>query len=94
MCKHNKSNDGRRIDPCMRVLISNLQELGVKTLACCCGHGKYPMTVVVDAGANIGRVVPLEIFSGMILPRKKRFYVKLKSGDYVIPETIGGELDE
>ena len=92
MCKLNKKNDGRRIDPCMRVLIGNLNELGIKTLACCCGHGKYPMTVVVDAGVKIGRVVPLEIFSGMVLPRKKRFYIKQKSGDYVIPETIGGEL--
>ena len=92
MCRYNKKGDGRRIDPCMRVVISNLNEHGIKTLACCCGHGKYPMTIVIDAGVKIGRVVPLEIFSGIVLPRKKRFYVKDDAGHYVIPKTIGGEL--
>jgi len=93
MCKLNKKNDGRRIDPCMKEVIRSLNENGIKTLACCCGHGKYPMTIVIDAGKDkIDHVVPLEIFSGQYLPRQKRFYVKLKSGDYVIPETIGGEL--
>lgn len=92
MCKLNKSNDGRRIDPCMKEVINNLNQYGIKTLACCCGHGKHPMTIVIDIGQEIKRVVPLEIFSGVVIPRRKRFYVKLKSGDYVIPETVGGEL--
>ena len=86
MCKLNKKNDGRRIDPCMREIIRCLQEQGVKTLACCCGHGKYPMTIVIDAGAGTGKVIPQEIFSGIYLPRKKRFYIKNSGGHYVIPE--------
>ena len=91
MCKHNPKGDGRRIDPCMRPIISNLNELGVKTLACCWGHGKYPMSIVVDMGKG-KEVVPLEIFSNVMIPRKKRFYVKDEKGRYVIPETLGGEL--
>lgn len=90
MCKHNSKNDGRRIDPCMEEAIRSLNENGVKTLACCCGHGKYPMTIVIDAGCKIKKVVPLEIFSGIFLPRKKKFYVKDKTGSYFIPESIGG----
>lgn len=90
MCKINKKSDGRKIDPCMRSAIRCLNDYGTKTLACCCGHGKYPMTIVIDVGVD--KVIPLEIFSGMFLPRKKKFYVKNKSGDYVIPESMGGEL--
>lgn len=92
MCKHNKKNDGRRIDPCMREVIKILNEQGVKTLACCCGHGNYPMSIVIDIGKAIGKIIPLEIFSGEVLARKKRFYIKQKSGHYIIPETVGGEL--
>ncbi len=92
MCDHNKKNDGRRIDPCMRLAIKNLQENGIKTLACCCGHGKVPMTIVIDIGEGTGKVIPLEIFSNVILARKKKFYIKQKNGHYIIPETVGGEL--
>ncbi len=53
---------------------------------------KYPMTIVIDAGGKIGRIVPLEIFSGIFLNRKKRFYVKKGSGHYVILESLGGGL--
>lgn len=92
MCKLNKKNDGRRIDPCMVEAINNLNENGITTLACCCGHGKYPMTIVIDVGKKINRVIPLEIFSGICLQRKKKFYVKDKSGNYFIPESIGEGL--
>lgn len=92
MCNLNKKNDGRRIDPCMRSAINILQEQGVETLACCCGHGKNPMSIVINIGRGTGKIIPLEIFSGEVLARKKRFYIKQKSGYYVIPETVGGEL--
>lgn len=93
MCKLDKKNDSRRIDPCMKEVIHRLNENGIKTLACCCGHGKYAMSIVIDAGYDkLDHLMPLEIFSGEYLPRKKKFYVKLKSGHYVIPETEGGEL--
>ncbi len=89
MCKLNKWGD-TRIDPCMRQAIKNLQELNVKTLACCCGHGKYPMTIVVDIGWTITnpKTIPLEIFSNAMIERKKKFYKKDKQGYYFIPEAL------
>lgn len=90
MCDLNKKNDGRRIDPCMKSAIRCLNDYGIKTLACCCGHGKHPMTIVIDVGVD--KVIPLEIFSGQFLKRRKRFYKKFKDGSYMIPETVGGEL--
>jgi len=49
MCKktnyHGTSNT--QIDKCMRPLIKFLVRDGCKTItASCCGHGKYPITVV------------------------------------------------
>ena len=92
MCKLNKKNDGRRIDPCMREAIRCLNDYGIKTLACCCGHGKHPITIVIDIGEKVNKIIPLEIFSGVCLPRKKKFYIKQKDGTYIIPESVGGEL--
>ena len=66
------------IDKCMRPLIQYFNKIGVKTLSCCCGHGKYPMTIVVE-----GRI---EVLSGIVIPRKTRFYVKDGEGYYYIPE--------
>ena len=55
-----------------------------KTVACCCGHNKYPMTIVVkDKYGNI-----YELFSQKVLPRKKKFYKKDEEGYYFIPETL------
>ena len=83
MCKFNPKNDSRRIDPCMKNLIDFLKLNGIKTLSCCCGHGKYPMTIICKWGGNI-----IEIFSYKEIPRKSRFYKKDKHGVYYIPETI------
>ena len=87
MCDINTKSGLKRIDPCMRQAIKNLKELNVRTLACCCGHGKYPMTIVVDIG--ILKPLPLEIFSNLMIERKKKFYKRDKDGYYYIPETVG-----
>ena len=82
MCeKHNIS----KIDKCMINLINliNVKCKGIKTLACCCGHYKYPITIVVTNGNIIW-----ELMSNKIIPRKKRFYIKDDEGYYYIPETI------
>jgi hypothetical protein len=55
-----------------------------KTLASCCGHGKYPMTIVVTRGWGL----PLEYFTQITLPRRRRFYKKDKQGYFYIPEVI------
>jgi hypothetical protein len=83
MCKFNPKNDSRFIDPCIKVLIDSLQHFGIETLSCCCGHGKYPMTIVVKSGYG-----PFELVSGTPIPRKKKFYFKDKQGVYYIPETL------
>lgn len=86
MCEFNPSNAGRRIDPCMRGEIKNLNQSGVKTLACCCGHGRYHKTIVIRFLSDFLPEHGYEIFSGTIIPRKKRFYDCDIFGYYFIPE--------
>ena len=87
MCKLNKHNAGRRIDPCLKPLIEFLQDSVYDTVGCCCGHEKYPITVVVKESWK-GKDYFLELFTQTELPRTKRFYKKDKQGYYYIPETI------
>lgn len=86
MCKLNKKSGLTRIDPCMRNLIEFINEHSnmVTTVACCCGHGKYPMTIVLKD--SLGLVY--DLMSGIEIPRKKKFYKKDKQGYYYIPETL------
>ena len=80
MCKHKKSSN-KKIDKCIETLIFRMKQNGIKTLACCCGHKRYHMTIVVkDEGGIYDMVSDVEIV------RKKRFYVKDKNGLYYIPE--------
>ena len=92
MCKlkkyHKTSNT--LIDRCMRNLIKFVFNPMVMTseyecVACCCGHGKYPMSIVVRnrRTKEIG-----EICSAKILNRTRNFYKKDKQGYYYIPETV------
>jgi hypothetical protein len=69
----------------MKPLIDWLNIQGYKTVACCSGHDKYPMTVVVEYMTN-GKPSYIELFSGKIIPRKRRYYLKDKDGLYYIPE--------
>lgn len=84
MCKKQKGLHNR-IDPCMKPLIKWLKMKGFQTVASCCGHSKYPMTVVVK---SITCERYYELFSGKNIPRKRKFYVKDKQGYYSIPEVI------
>jgi len=83
MCKFNPKNDSRRIDPCLKRLIEFMKVKGggIQPLGSCCGHGKYPLTIVVTNGK-----INWELLSNHIIPRKKKFYVKDKEGYYYIPE--------
>ena len=67
----------------MKNLIANLNSFGIKTLSCCCGHGKYPMTIVIECPTN---KQPLELTHTLFIARKKKFYKKDKQGYYYIPE--------
>ena len=76
------------IDECMRPFIRWLKEKHV-TMSCCCGHGRYPMTVVVKEGIRDGldrKIIYREIFSQRIIPRTRKFYKKDKQGYYYLPE--------
>ena len=69
---------GRYIDRCMGPTITLLNELGIQTLACCCGHGRYPKTIVIVYPI---RNVPVERYTNIPLLTKdgiprKLFYKK------------------
>ena len=73
-----------RLDSCLKHIIKTLNETNkthYETLASCCGHGRYPMTIVIQDTWHTW-----ELFSGIELKRKKRFYVKDSEGFYYIPE--------
>ena len=92
MCKWSKWGD-TRLDPCMKNIIELLNDLGVKTYACCCGHGKYPMTIVAEEKTYNG-VHAFEVFTMETIPRKTRFYKRDKQGHYYIPECVEERRDE
>ncbi len=73
------------IDECMKNLIEILRARGVRTLSCCCGHRRYPMTIIIEQGLET-QTYALEIMSDKVIPRKKKFYKKDKQGYYYIPE--------
>lgn len=74
-----------RVDPCMRDFINNInKKSGYTTLASCCGHSIYPMTLVVKND----RGLIFEFFTAETIPRKKRFYKKDGEGFYYIPEVL------
>jgi len=88
MCKvkayHKTSNT--RIDKCMRHLCGFIEKHTVyKVKACCCGHNKYPATLVIHM---IGFDTLIEVFSNTIIRRARNIYKRDKEGYYYIPEII------
>lgn len=90
--KNGKPNS--RIDKCIKLLIQNiiayLCEEEATIIGSCCGHGKYPMTIIVreevyDEGRHRGHIIK-DWVSGMKIPRKRKFYKRDKEGYYYIPE--------
>jgi len=92
----------RDVDPCLTVVITSINtdfiDLStgrsfLKSLASCCGHGKYDPTIIVR-NLKSGKI--FEWFSGVTLESKykngkprKRFYKKdgpRKGDHYYIPE--------
>lgn len=84
MCKVNIKNGDKRMDPCMRPLIKFLNGKGFNTIASCCGHGKYPMTIIIGSKQHL----PIEVLSGISINRTRRFYKRDKKGVYFIPEVV------
>ncbi len=72
------------IDACLKNLITFMKAKGgkIQPVASCCGHGKYPMTIVVKN--HLGDI--WELMSNEVIPRKRNFYKKDKQGYYYITE--------
>lgn len=91
MCKIHKPNN-RKIDPCLSKLIgvlnTKISDDDAEILACCCGHGKYPLTIVAKERALNDTWVITEWCSGKVIIRKSRFYKRDRQGYYYIPEVI------
>jgi hypothetical protein len=82
VCGCNKKGNPSRMDDCMTELVWCLNACGVRTFGSCCGHGVYPATVIVKTHNGNTR----ELFSGILIHRKARFYRKDAKGRYFIPE--------
>lgn len=70
-----------RVDENIAFMIYYLNSKGIKTLACCSGHGRYRPTVIIEERGEIK-----ELISGINIPRQRRFYMKDKKGFYYLPE--------
>jgi hypothetical protein len=76
------------IDECMVKFIETLnfilEPIFYTPVACCCGHSKYPMTVILKDNKGFC----FDLISGKTIPRKKKFYKKDDEGYYYIPEVV------
>ena len=55
----------------------------IKTLGCCCGHGKYPKTIVVK---DLLTGINYEYFTKKIIRRSRNLYYKDNEGIFHLPE--------
>ncbi len=83
MCEKRFHN---RLDRCLKPLIKWLNDDGWVTVTSCCGHGKYPITVVVRYRTSGKKDKFVELFSGTTLARTIKFYKKDNKSYYHIPE--------
>jgi len=75
-----------RVDACLRGFIKHLNEIGFKTVACCCGHGKYPHSILILHPD--GHVY--DCYSKMTwLTVQRRYYERDGQGLYHIPLMSG-----
>lgn len=90
MCEFDKKSGNKRIDPCMRNVIRNLKTMfsdEYEVVASCCGHGRYPMTIVVKQHGFLPFTANFfELFSNKTITRKRKFYKKDGHGMFFIPE--------
>lgn len=90
MCNHRNSVERKingkvlRLDECLAETIVNLNKIGIKTRASCCGHGKYPLTIITVDG--------IELTSNLNLGKRRNYYEKDRNGFYFIPELVGREI--
>ncbi len=88
MCELKKyKTSNTQIDKCMRNLIEFIDDHSnrIEVRACCCGHYKYPMSIIVK---NLQTGEMYDLMSGRNIPRKRNFYKRDKQGYYYIQEGI------
>jgi len=78
-------NCNTQIDKCIRPLIKWLLKQDFAPVSSCCGHDKYPMTIVVRWLRN-GKFVYHELFTNKKIPRTRNFYKRDSEEYYYIPE--------
>lgn len=79
-----------RLDSCLRMRVEMLNRRGIVTLASCCGHGRYPRSILVRTRSGKIRVLG----TGIFVPRIRRFYVKDEDGFFFIPELSREKKEE
>lgn len=99
MCKQTKyKSSNPQIDKCMREeikefkralkLLKSYLDGELTIVACCCGHGKYPKSIVLrQMVEGDDEAMYFEHFSQIAIPRTRNFYKRDKTGHYYIPET-------
>jgi hypothetical protein len=90
-----KLDDGKHflVDSCIRDMVYLLNINGIQTCGSCCGHNRYPLSIVYRTCHN-GVETFYELISGVKIPRKRRFYFKDMDGFYYIPEALEVLYDE
>lgn len=73
-----------RCDACVRYLLETMYRNGIKTVASCCGHGIYPLTIACKSNTGTGKYY--EVVSGIEIKRTRNFYKLDEQGFYYIPE--------
>jgi hypothetical protein len=98
MCKKTnyQGTSNTQIDKCMREEIKDFNRSikllkpyidTLKIVACCCGHGKYPKTIILKEEVDEdNEAMYFEHFTQIEIPRTRNFYKKDKKGYYYIPE--------
>ena len=65
------------VDKCIAPLIQMLNDYGVRTIGCCCGHGKWKGSVFIQ---NKYTENVFEMYTALHIKRKRKFYAKMKDG--------------
>jgi hypothetical protein len=73
-----------RVDGCIRDMVYLLNVNGIRTVGSCCGHLRYPLSIVYKTMTN----EYYELISGVKIPRTRNFYKTDKDGFYYIPEAL------
>lgn len=76
-----------RVDSCIRHLPYVLSNSGFDVVASCCGHGKYPLTIICKNKRRT-KNNHYDLISGKDIPRTRNFYRLDSEGFYYIPEVV------